>query len=275
MHGFGKGLEITDSARRPWLPPVESFKRRICAGIGELPCSWRRLDGPARCAKVAAQKSRFQKVQKGQLLQGVSHVLASVWLCLGVVALAALTHRGFRQSFRQAEHPGAAGADVRIDKIKDTDYAPAFEEAMKQQIAEIDAVSPTARPSRPSRTPSSPWKLPGRMLDRVTRPPSSAVVQANTNPTLDKIAVRRGAEACRSGDNGRHLPERQALRPREGPSADARDTAKLDPESAQAAEDLLSPSSSMPAPISPMPTSRSCATSTRKTRRWRPISSRS
>ena len=46
-----------------------------------------------------------------------------------------------------------------FDRLKDTDYEPAIEAGMKEQLAEM-ARSPTTRPHRPSRTPSRRWSAP-------------------------------------------------------------------------------------------------------------------
>ena len=73
----------------------------------------------------------------------------------------------------------------RFDLIKDQDYQPALDAGMAEQSAEI---------TRIANNPAAPTfdntivaiERSGRMLDRV----SSAffgVVQANTNPTLDKV----------------------------------------------------------------------------------------
>jgi len=72
----------------------------------------------------------------------------------------------------------------RFDKIKDTDYMPAFDEGIKQQMAEIDRIAndPTA-PTFENTIVAI--ETSGRMLDRVSET-FSAVVQANTSDTLDK-----------------------------------------------------------------------------------------
>ena len=72
-----------------------------------------------------------------------------------------------------------------FDRIKDADYLPAFDEGMKQQLAEIDRIV---------RNPAAPTfentivaiETSGRMLDRVNLT-FSAVQQANTSDTLDNI----------------------------------------------------------------------------------------
>ena len=71
-----------------------------------------------------------------------------------------------------------------FDKIKDTDYQPAFEEGMKQQLAEVDQIANNkAAPSFENTIVA--LEKSGRMLDRVSQA-FFGVVQANTNDTLDK-----------------------------------------------------------------------------------------
>jgi peptidyl-dipeptidase Dcp len=71
----------------------------------------------------------------------------------------------------------------RFDKIKDTDYRPAFEEGMKQQLAEIDQIA--NNPAAPTfENTIVAIETSGRMLDRVSAT-FGAVYQANTSDTLD------------------------------------------------------------------------------------------
>ncbi len=73
----------------------------------------------------------------------------------------------------------------RFDLIRDSHYQPAFEAGMKQQIAEIDAIAGNrAAPSFDNTIVA--LERSGRMLDRVNNTFFS-VVQANTNPALDKV----------------------------------------------------------------------------------------
>jgi peptidyl-dipeptidase Dcp len=72
-----------------------------------------------------------------------------------------------------------------FDKIKDSDYAPAFDEGMKQQRAEIDAIASNSAAPTFDNTIAGMEKS-GRMLDRVTNA-FFGVVQANTDPALDKV----------------------------------------------------------------------------------------
>src|SRR3954467_15235455 len=73
----------------------------------------------------------------------------------------------------------------RFDLIKDGDYQPAFDTGMKQQMAEVDAIA--ANPAAPSfENTIVGLERSGRMLERVNNT-FFAVVQANTNPALDKV----------------------------------------------------------------------------------------
>jgi peptidyl-dipeptidase Dcp len=71
-----------------------------------------------------------------------------------------------------------------FNKIKDTDYQPAFEMAMKQHSAEITAIANNKAAPTFANTIVA-MERSGRMLDRVSQA-FFGVVQANTNDTLDK-----------------------------------------------------------------------------------------
>ena len=80
----------------------------------------------------------------------------------------------------------------RFDIIKDSDYQPAFEAGMKEQLAEIKQIADNPAPPTFDNTIAA-MERSGRMLDRVNNT-FFGVVQANTNPTLDKVQT---AEAPR------------------------------------------------------------------------------
>jgi len=73
----------------------------------------------------------------------------------------------------------------QFDKIKDSDYAPAFAEGMKQQRAEIDAIA-NAKDAPTFANTIAAMEKSGRMLDRVSSTFFN-VQGANTNDALDKI----------------------------------------------------------------------------------------
>jgi peptidyl-dipeptidase Dcp len=115
-----------------------------------------------------------------------------------------------------------------FDKIKDSDYQPALEEGMKQQLAEIEAIANNKAKPTFENTIVAIEKS-GRMLDRA----SSAffgVVQANTNDTLDKV---QSDEAPKLAAHQDAISLNAKLFARVKAVYDARDTLKLDPESQQ------------------------------------------
>jgi peptidyl-dipeptidase Dcp len=73
----------------------------------------------------------------------------------------------------------------RFDIIKDGDYQPAFEAGMRQQLAEIAAIADSKEAPTFDNTIAA-MERSGRMLERVNNT-FSGVVQANTNPALDKV----------------------------------------------------------------------------------------
>jgi peptidyl-dipeptidase Dcp len=115
-----------------------------------------------------------------------------------------------------------------FDRIKDSDYEPAFEEAMKQQIAEIDAIANNEAAPTFENTIVAMEKS-GRMLDRVSEA-FFAVVQANTNPALDKVQTDEAPKLAAHRDTINLNPK---LFARVKTVYDQRDTLKLDPESLQ------------------------------------------
>src|SRR6185312_5261649 len=115
-----------------------------------------------------------------------------------------------------------------FDKIKDTDYKPAFEEAMKQHLAEVEAIANDKAAPTFENTFVALEKS-GRMLDRVDMA-FFGVAQANTNPTLDKTRADVAPELAAHQDAIFLNPK---LFARVKAVYDKRDTLKLDPESAQ------------------------------------------
>src|SRR5512140_3169066 len=86
----------------------------------------------------------------------------------------------------------------QFDKIKVTDYAPAIEEGMKRQIAEIDAIA---------NDPASPtfantleaMERSGELLNRVSRVFSN-LAQSNTNEAMQKIRAEKAPKLARHQD---------------------------------------------------------------------------
>ena len=71
-----------------------------------------------------------------------------------------------------------------FDRINDTDYQPAAEAGMREQLAEIARTADNPAPATFANT-IEPLERSGRMLERVLLA-FGGVVQANTNPVLDK-----------------------------------------------------------------------------------------
>ena len=114
---------------------------------------------------------------------GVSRLV----LWLGASLLAA---PDFLAAPAYAANPFATASNLpyqapRFDIIKDSDYQPAFEAGMKEQLAEIEQIAENPAPPSFDNTIAA-MERSGRMLDRVNNT-FFGVVQANTNPALDKV----------------------------------------------------------------------------------------
>ena len=131
----------------------------------------------------------------------------------------------------QVPNPFAAPSTLplhapRFDQIKDTDYLPAFDEGIKQQLAEIDRIA--NNPAAPSfENTIVAIESSGRMLDRVNET-FSAIVQANTSDTLDNTQTVEAPKLAAQQDaiflNAKLFARVKAV-------YQIRDKKKLDPES--------------------------------------------
>ncbi len=155
-------------------------------------------------------------------------------LYLGAAALAVLAAYS-TPSFEAAApaNPFAAPSTLPLhappfDKIKDSDYQPAFEEGMKEQLAEIDQIANNKAAPTFENTIVALEKS-GRMLDRVSQA-FFGVVQANTNDTLDKT---QAAEAPKLAAHQDAITLNPKLFARVKAVYDSRAKLKLDPESLQ------------------------------------------
>ena len=115
-----------------------------------------------------------------------------------------------------------------FDKIADRDYQPALEEGMKQQLKEIEAIAGESAAPTFDNTIVAMEKS-GRMLDRVSQA-FFAVVQANTNDTLDKV---RAAEAPKLAAHQDAIYLNPKLFARVKAIYDQRESLHLDPEALQ------------------------------------------
>ncbi len=116
----------------------------------------------------------------------------------------------------------------RFDIIKDSDYQPAFEAGMKEQIAEIRQIADN--PASPTFDNTiAAMERSGRILDRVSNT-FFGVVQANTNPALDKVQTVEAPKLAAHSDAIFLNPK---LFQRAKTLYDARASLKLDAEALQ------------------------------------------
>jgi len=116
----------------------------------------------------------------------------------------------------------------RFDLIKDSDYQPAFEKGMQQQLAEIAGIAGNKAAPTFDNTIVA-MERSGRMLERVNNA-FFGVVQANTNSALDKVQTAVAPKLAAHSDsiflNDKLFARVKAL-------YDRRSELKLDPEALQ------------------------------------------
>jgi peptidyl-dipeptidase Dcp len=156
-------------------------------------------------------------------MRGKSGIVVLAWVVPAIMA-AAPAH---------AANPFAAASTLpyqapRFDLIKDSDYQPAFEAGMKEQLAEIKQIAGNPAPPSFDNTIAA-MERSGRMLDRVSNT-FFGVVQANTNPTLDKVQTVEAPKLAAHNDAIFLNPK---LFARVKTLYDARAGLKLDAEAAQ------------------------------------------
>src|SRR5579862_5110068 len=155
-------------------------------------------------------------------------------LCLGAVATVALAAAVTPVSAAlPATNPFAQPSTLPFqappfDRIKDSDYQPALEEGMRQQIGEIETIANNPAPPTFENTIAAMEKS-GRLLDRVQLA-FSGVVGANTNDTLDKVQTVEAPKLAAHQDNIFLNPK---LFARVKAVYDSPAAKKLDPESRQ------------------------------------------
>src|SRR5437764_9189769 len=81
-----------------------------------------------------------------------------------------------------------------FDKIKDSDYQPAIEEGMKQELAEVEAIADDPAPPTFANTFEAMEKS-GALLRRVQRV-FGGLAQSNTNPTIQKVQQEMAPKAA-------------------------------------------------------------------------------
>jgi peptidyl-dipeptidase Dcp len=143
--------------------------------------------------------------------------------CAGVLlasaAVAADSNPFFQKSTLQDQAPP-------FDKIKDADYAPAIEEGMKRQIAEIDAIANDPAPPTFANTLEA-MERSGELLTRATKVFFN-LAQSNTDDAMQKIRAEEAPKLAAHQDaiylNAKLYARLKAL-------YDKRDSLGLDPES--------------------------------------------
>jgi peptidyl-dipeptidase Dcp len=144
-------------------------------------------------------------------------------LCAGILlacaAVAADSNPFFQKSTLQDQAPP-------FDKIKDADYAPAIEEGMKRQIAEIDAIANDPAPPTFANTLEA-MERSGELLTRVSKVFFN-LAQSNTDDAMQKIRTEEAPKLAAHQDaiylNAKLYARLKAL-------YDKRDSLALDPES--------------------------------------------
>ncbi len=113
-----------------------------------------------------------------------------------------------------------------FDKIKDSDYAPAIDEGMKDQLAEVEKIANNPAPPTFANTFEA-MERSGALLTRVTKVFFN-LTQSNTNDTLQKIKSDEAPKLAAHSDtiflNPKLFARVKAL-------YESRNTLKLDPES--------------------------------------------
>src|SRR5689334_6409787 len=119
-----------------------------------------------------------------------------------------------------------------FDKIKDSDYQPALEEGMKQELAEIEAIADNPEPPTFANTFEAMEKS-GALLRRVQRV-FGGLAQSNTNPTIQKVQQEMASKLSAHRDAIVLDPKLVA---RIKAVYDQRDTLKLDAEQKRLVEE--------------------------------------
>ena len=156
---------------------------------------------------------------------------ARLWL--GAGAITAMAGGAAWGGAARAASPFAAPSSLplqapRFDLIKDGDYRPGFEQGMAEQAAEIRRIADNPAPPTFDNTITAIERS-GRMLDRVSQA-FAGVVQANTDPVLDKVQEVEAPRLSRHQDMI-YLDPRLFARVRT--LYLARDRLRLDPEQRQ------------------------------------------
>jgi len=153
---------------------------------------------------------------------------AAAILAIGATPMSAMAQSTFDPNNPFAKPSTLPFQAPPFDKIKDSDYLPAMEEGMKQQLAEIDAIANDPAAPTFDNTIVAMEKS-GRLLDRSTTTFFN-VVGANTDDALDKVQATVAPELAAHQDAIYLNPKLWA---RVKAVYEQRDSLKLDPESLQ------------------------------------------
>src|SRR5512141_501338 len=85
-----------------------------------------------------------------------------------------------------------------FDRIRDTDYAPAIEEGMRQQLAEIRQIDENSEPPTLANTIEA-MERSGELLTRATKIFSN-ITQSNTNDVLQKVKAEEAPKLAAHQD---------------------------------------------------------------------------
>ncbi|MYM69626.1 dipeptidyl carboxypeptidase II [Pseudoduganella sp. FT55W] len=155
----------------------------------------------------------------------------NVIIAASVAAVFSVAHAAEPASLLAASNPFAKASTLpfgypAFDKIKNEDYAPAFEEGMRQQAAEIDAIANNKKPATFENTIVAMEKG-GQLLNRVSTVFYS-LSGANTNDTFKALERELGPKLAAHNDairlNGKLYARIKSL-------YDKRDKLHLDAES--------------------------------------------
>ncbi len=150
-----------------------------------------------------------------------------------------------------------------FDKIKDSDYQPAIEAGMAEQLTEMGAIADNPAPPTFENTLVAMEKS-GQLLHRASAA-FDGVTGANTNPTLQKAEEALAPKLAAHSD-AIYLDSRSS--PASRPSTISANPCISIP-NRSACSKLSTKSSSTPEPTSPTPTRQSSGSSTKRSRRSR------
>lgn len=172
-----------------------------------------------------SSRSRISSTKAKRLLQNISTLAAA-----GAIVVGSANGQTATKTF-EPNNPFYAPSTLPFhappfNKIEDSDYQPAFEAGMAEQIKEVEAIANNPAPPTFENTLAALEKS-GRLLDRVTNV-FFAITSANTDPSLEKVQTAEAPKLAATQDaiylNAKLFARIKAV-------YDKRDSLKLDPES--------------------------------------------